>query len=165
MQLVLANSAHATIIKDLAFAIWPTAYSEILSLEQLTYMLDMFYSETALKQQMEEKGHVFYLAKNDNTGKYVGFVAYEINCELQKTKIHKIYVLPETQGTGVGKLLFNLVIEKAKENNQKAVFLNVNKYNNAIQFYEKLGFKITKEDVIDIGNNYIMDDYVMEVGV
>jgi ribosomal protein S18 acetylase RimI-like enzyme len=73
--------------------------------------------------------------------------------------------LPETQGTGVGKLLFNLVKEKAKENNQKAVFLNVNKYNKAKQFYEKLGFTITKEEVIDIGKNYIMDDFVMEIEI
>ena len=164
MEAVLANSSHLSIIKELAYAIWPSAYGEILSPEQLTYMLSMFYSETALKQQMEEKKHVFYLVKND-AEKFVGFVAYEINCEPHKTKIHKIYVLPETQGTGVGKLFFNLVVEKAKENNQKAVFLNVNKYNNAKQFYEKLGFTITKEEVIDIGNNYIMDDYVMEVEI
>ena len=164
MQLVLGNSTHLSVIKDLAYAIWPTAYSEILSLDQLTYMLDMFYSETALKLQMEEKGHVFYLAKND-TGKYVGFVAYEINCEPHKTKIHKIYVLPETQGTGVGKQLFTLVCANAKKENQTAVFLNVNKYNKAKDFYTKFGFIITKEEVIDIGNNYIMDDYVMEVKV
>ena len=164
MEAVLANSSHLSIIKNLAYAIWPSAYGQILSQEQLTYMLSMFYSETALKLQMEEKKHVFYLVKN-NAGKYVGFVAYEINCEPHKTKIHKIYVLPETQGTGVGKLFFNLVVEKAKENNQKAVFLNVNKYNKAKRFYEKLGFTITKEEVIDIGNNYIMDDYVMEVGI
>lgn len=164
MEAVLANSSHLSIIKNLAYAIWPSAYGEILSPEQLTYMLSMFYSEMALKQQMEEKGHVFYLVKNDS-GKYVGFVSYEINCESQKTKIHKIYVLPETQGTGVGKLLFNLVVERAKENNQKTIFLNVNKYNNAKLFYEKLGFTITKEEVIDIGKNYIMDDYVMELKI
>lgn len=164
MQLILANATHLSIIKDLAYAIWPFAYGEILSSQQLTYMLSMFYSESALKQQMEEKQHVFYIAINE-VGKNVGFVSYEINCEPKKTKIHKIYVLPETQGAGVGKLLFNLVVEKAKENNQKAVFLNVNKYNIAKQFYEKLGFEITKEDVIDIGNNYIMDDYVMEVKI
>mgnify|MGYP000754493153 FL=1 len=116
MQPILANSAHVTIIKDLAYAIWPTAYGDILSSEQLNYMLEMFYSETALKQQMEEKKHVFYLAKND-TGKFVGFVAYEINCEPNKTKIHKIYVLPETQGTGVGKQLFTLVCANAKKEN------------------------------------------------
>ena len=164
MQPILANSAHVTIIKDLAYAIWPTAYGDILSSEQLNYMLEMFYSETALKQQMEEKKHVFYLAKND-IDKFVGFVSYEINCEPHKTKIHKIYVLPETQGTGVGKELFTLVCANAKKENQTAVFLNVNKYNNAKQFYERLGFVITKEEVIDIGKNYIMDDYVMEVKV
>jgi ribosomal protein S18 acetylase RimI-like enzyme len=164
MEAVLANSSHLSIIKNLAYAIWPSAYGEILSPEQLTYMLSMFYSETALKQQMEEKKHVFYLAKND-AGIYVGFVSYEINCEPHKTKIHKIYVLPETQGTGVGKFLFNLVLEKAEEHSQKAIFLNVNKYNNAKQFYEKNGFVITKEEVIDIGNDYIMDDYVMEIEV
>jgi len=164
MEAVLANSFHLSIIKDLAYAIWPSAYGEILSQEQLNYMLSMFYSETALKQQMEEKKHVFYLAKND-AGIYVGFVSYENNCEPQKTKIHKIYVLPETQGTGIGKNLFNLVVEKAKEHYQKAIFLNVNKYNIAKLFYEKLGFIITKEEVIDIGNNYIMDDYVMEIEV
>ena len=164
MQSVLANSSHLTIIKDLAYAIWPSAYSEILSSEQLAYMLELFYSERALNLQMEEKKHIFYLAKND-IDKYVGFVAYEINCEPHKTKIHKIYVLPETQGTGVGKFLFNLVVEKAKEHSQKAIFLNVNKYNIAKQFYEKLGFEITNEEVIDIGNDYIMDDYVMEVKI
>ncbi len=164
MQFILANASHLSSIKDLAYAIWPSAYGKILSQEQLTYMLNMFYSETALKQQMEEKKHIFYLAKNDD-GKYVGFVAYEINCEPHKTKIHKIYVLPETQGTGVGKQLFTLVSTNAKKENQTAVFLNVNKYNIAKQFYEKLGFTITKEEVIDIGKDYIMDDFVMEVGI
>jgi ribosomal protein S18 acetylase RimI-like enzyme len=162
MKIIECKKVELIIVKELAYAIWPSAYGEILSSEQLTYMLHMFYSETALKQQMEEKGHVFYLAKND-TGKYVGFVAYEINCEPHKTKIHKIYVLPETQGTGVGKQLFNLVCANAKKENQTAVFLNVNKFNKAKDFYIKLGFTITKEEVINIGNNYIMDDYVMEV--
>ena len=55
--------------------------------------------------------------------------------------------------------------EKAIENNQKAIFLNVNKYNNAINFYTKLGFVKVKDKVIDIGNGYVMDDYVMEVAI
>jgi hypothetical protein len=40
--------------------------------------------------------------------------------------------------------------------------LNVNKYNSAQDFYKKLGFCIDYEEVIDIGNGYVMDDYVME---
>ena len=80
-----------------------------------------------------------------------------------KTKIHKIYVLPETQGLGLGKLLFEKVREEAIKANQEAIFLNVNKYNNAQHFYTKLNFEIVKEEVIDIGRGYVMDDYVMEV--
>jgi ribosomal protein S18 acetylase RimI-like enzyme len=74
-------------------------------------------------------------------------------------------VLPETQGTGLGRQFFELVKEKAIENNQKAIFLNVNKQNHAIHFYTKLGFTKVKDEVIDIGEGYVMDDYVMEINV
>ncbi len=163
MKLVKANSEHIPVIIDLTKKIWPIAYGEILSKAQLDYMIDKFYNETALYELMQ-KGHIFYLAQDDME-KYVGFLSYEINCEPNKTKIHKIYVLPETQGTGLGRQFFELVKEKAIENNQKVIFLNVNKYNNAIHFYTKLGFRKVKDEVIDIGNGYVMDDYVMEVAI
>ena len=163
MNLIKANSEHIPIIIYLTKKIWPVAYGEILSKAQLDYMIDKFYNEPALCELMQ-KGHIFYVAQDDKDN-YVGFVSYEINSEPNKTKIHKIYVLPETQGTGLGRQFFELVKEKAIENNQKAIFLNVNKYNNAIHFYTKLGFTKVKDEVIDIGNGYVMDDYVMEVAV
>ena len=163
MKLVKANSEHIPVIIDLTKKIWPIAYGEILSKAQLDYMIHKFYNETALRELIQ-KGHVFYLAQDDNDN-YVGFVSYEINSEPSKTKIHKIYVLPETQGTGLGRQFFELVKEKALEKNQNAIFLNVNKYNKAIHFYNKLGFTKVKDEVIDIGNGYVMDDYVMEVAI
>ena len=162
MQVIqVTSNEQLQIVADLAKRIWPVAYAAILSKEQLHYMLDRFYNLEALQKQLEN-GQVFYLAQNENQ-EFVGFVSYEINCEPNKTKIHKIYVLPETQGTGIGKQLFDLVKTKAQENQQTAIFLNVNKYNTAQNFYQKLGFTIIKEEVIDIGKGYVMDDYVMEV--
>lgn len=163
MHLIKADTSHLATIEKLARAIWPVAYAEILSQEQLDYMLDMFYSEEALLMQLK-KGHVFYLVRNEQN-EYLGFVSYELNCEANKTKIHKIYVLPETQGLGLGKLLFEKVREEALKANQKAIFLNVNKYNKALHFYTKLGFTTTKEEVIDIGRGYVMDDFVLEVAI
>lgn len=163
MKLVPCKIEQLKIVIDLTKKIWPVAYGEILSKAQLDYMIDKFYNETALRELIQ-KGHIFYLAQDDNEN-YVGFVSYEINCEPNKTKIHKIYVLPETQGTGLGRQFFELVKEKAIGNNQNAIFLNVNKYNNAIHFYMKLGFAKVKDEVIDIGNGYVMDDYVMEVDI
>lgn len=161
MKLVKANSEHIPIIIELTKKIWPVAYGEILSKAQLDYMIEKFYNETALRELIQ-KGHVFYLAQDDKDI-YVGFVSYEINSEPNKTKIHKIYVLPEKQGTGLGRQFFELVKEKAQENSQNTIFLNVNKYNNAIHFYTKLGFTKVKDEVIDIGNGYVMDDYVMGI--
>ena len=148
------------IIKDLAYTIWPIAYGEILSKEQLNYMLDNFYSVDNLSNQMDS-GQVFELLLEDKN--VIGYLGYEFNCkETGLLKIHKIYLLPETQGKGFGKFMIDEIIRIAKTNNQKGVFLNVNKYNKAKFFYEKLGFVISKEEVIDIGNDYVMDDYVME---
>jgi diamine N-acetyltransferase len=145
------------IIKDLAYAIWPSTYGDILSNAQLEYMLDTFYSIANLERQIDN-GQIFELFFEDN--KVVGFVAYELNCkETSLLKIHKIYLLPETQGKGFGKFMIDEIVNIAKSNNQKGVFLNDNK---AKFFYEKLGFVISKEEVIDIGNDYVMDDYIME---
>lgn len=163
MKIVLCKIEQLNVVIDLTKKIWPVAYGEILSKEQLDYMIDKFYNEPALRELIQ-KGHVFYLAQDENEN-YVGFASYEINSEPNKTKIHKIYVLPETQGTGLGRQFFELVKEKAIENHQSAIFLNVNKYNNAIHFYTKLGFTKVKDEVIDIGSGYVMDDYVMEVNI
>jgi ribosomal protein S18 acetylase RimI-like enzyme len=159
------NKNQLPVIKDLAYTIWPSTYGEILSEAQLHYMLANFYSIENLENQMNND-QIFELLCDEN--EVVGFVAYEFNCGFESlshplTKIHKIYLLPETQGKGFGKFMIDEVIKIAKHNHQKGVFLNVNKYNKAKFFYEKLGFIITKEEVIDIGNNYIMDDYVMEL--
>lgn len=148
------------IIKDLAYAIWPSTYGDILSKAQLNYMLDNFYSVDNLCNQMNA-GQIFELFFENN--KVGGFVAYEFNCnEKSWLKIHKIYLLPENQGKGFGKFMIDEILRIAKTNNQKGIYLNVNKYNSAKFFYEKLGFTNVKEEVIDIGNGYVMDDYVME---
>lgn len=163
MNIVPLQKEQLNIVAELAYKIWPTAYGEILSSEQLQYMLAQFYSLEALETQFQNGQH-FLLLKDAERA--VGFMSYELNCyNTQKFKIHKIYVLPTEQGKGLGKLFIDKAIEIAIAQNQKAVFLNVNKYNKARFFYENLGFTIVKDEVIEIGNGYVMDDYVMEVAI
>ena len=160
MKMSVCNREQLSIIRDLAYTIWPSTYREILSSEQLDYMLHNFYSVANLEKQMDN-GQVFELLLEDTN--VIGFVAYELNCnETEWLKLHKIYLLPEIQGKGFGIFMIDEVNKRAKDNQQKGLFLNVNKYNKAKFFYEKLGFVISKEEVIDIGNGYVMDDYVME---
>lgn len=160
MKITQATKAQLAIVKDLAYKIWPTAYGEILSETQLTYMLAKFYSLEALTEQLEQRKHIFLLAEDD--GKIVGFASYELNIANDKTKIHKIYVLPETQGKGIGIQLINEIKKRAQEAKNKILFLNVNRFNKAQYFYKKLGFEIAYEEDIEIGQGYFMEDFVME---
>jgi GNAT superfamily N-acetyltransferase len=160
MQILQATKNQLQIIQELAYKIWPDTYGKILSEEQLDYMLGSFYAIPALEEQMNN-GHVFLLIKEEET--FLGFASYELNCkDTGKTKLHKIYVLPQTQGKGIGKLLLNEVESRAKAGNDSHLFLNVNKYNNAQEFYKAKGFEVACEEVIDIGRGYVMDDFVME---
>jgi ribosomal protein S18 acetylase RimI-like enzyme len=43
------------------------------------------------------------------------------------------------------------------------IWLTVNRYNDAtIAVYEKKGFRTVRTQVADIGNGFVMDDYIME---
>lgn len=150
-------------IQNIALKTWPKTFSGILSPEQIEYMLQWMYDLKSLETQVLDKGHVFLLAKEN--GKYLGFASYETNYEgSHKTKIHKIYILPEAQGKGIGKKLIQYMEKAAIENGNKILFLNVNKFNQAaIDFYGRIGFYEAFREVIDIGNDFVMDDVVMEL--
>ena len=148
-------------IQEITNITWPITYGEILSKEQLDYMLGLFYSEEALAKQIENKEQLFYLISDSES--IIGFIGIEHNYKNEAiTKIHKIYLLPETQGKGIGKKVFDEIQNMALENNSKALLLNVNRFNTALGFYKKIGFEVAEEVNIEIGNGYLMEDYVME---
>ena len=153
-----------TSIRAIAKEVWPIAYGAILSQEQLDYMMEMMYSIPSLQKQANENGSHFILATKNEIP--VGFAAYEFNYNgMSKTKIHKIYILSNQQRKGTGRKLIDYITNQARQNNQEALLLNVNKNNVAQHFYKKLGFAISSEEVIDIGNGYVMDDFVMAISI
>lgn len=160
MTISVATKNQLTIVQELANAIWPDTYGTILSQEQLDYMMDLMYSLESLENQYEN--NKIFLLVNDENG-FIGFASYEMNFEnSNKTKIHKLYILPQIQGKGIGKNLIHYIEDIAKANSNSGLILNVNKYNKAKDFYLNCGFEITKSIIVDIGKGYIMDDYVME---
>ncbi len=148
------------IIQEITNITWPITYGDILAKEQLEYMLDLIYSDEALSRQIENKEQLFYLISDSEST--IGFIGIEHNYKNEAiTKIHKIYLLPETQGKGYGKKVFEFIEKLALENNSTALLLNVNRFNTALNFYKKLGFEINETVDIEIGNGYLMEDYVM----
>lgn len=163
IDIVKASSEELYFVQKIAHQTWPVAFSNILTPDQISFMLNWMYDLKALEQQVNEKGHVFLLAKEEDS--FLGFAAYEVHCKDQeKTKIHKIYILPGTQGKGIGKKLISHVMDIALRNGDKFLYLNVNRFNEkAISFYKHIGFYEAYREVIDIGNGFIMDDIVMEM--
>lgn len=160
MQLRAATEKDIPVIRQLAYDTWPAAYGEILTDEQLEYMLNLIYSHTALLQQMNN-GHHFIIAE---TTAPVGFASYSpVAGQTGIYKLHKLYVLPGSQKTGTGKTLIQEVIKQVKAAGAQALWLNVNRHNKARHFYEKHGFSVIREEDIDIGNGFFMNDYVMEL--
>lgn len=155
----LATTQDIPSIQDIAKTTWAVTYNNILSEEQMSYMLDLFYSDTVLAEKITHiKETSFFMFEIEYES--LGFI------QLVKSKtilrLEKIYILPNTQGKGIGKQLIDFAKNQTKKLGLSKLQLNVNRYNSAVQFYEKQGFSITKEEDNAIGNGYFMNDYVME---
>lgn len=159
IELKPLTSFEIPTVQQLAREIWEEHYIKILSQEQIDYMLDKFYSTEKIKSEIEE-GIVWELLMDDE--KPIGYLVCKI--ESDKLYISKIYLKAETRGKGLGKLLLNRAVELAKQHNKNSIYLNVNKHNtDSISFYERMGFVKIDEGVFDIGNGYVMDDFILEL--
>ncbi|RFZ82714.1 GNAT family N-acetyltransferase [Mucilaginibacter terrenus] len=137
---------------------WPT-YEPLLGKEQVSYMLNELYSYGKIYSQVNSGAQTFLLLTEEDEP--VAFAAYSPREENPDVyKLHKLYCLPSTQGKGYGKILIDTVAEKTREAGKNTLELNVNRYNKAKSFYEKMGFEIAYEEDIPIGD-YWMNDYVM----
>jgi GNAT superfamily N-acetyltransferase len=158
-----ATSEDIPVIGWLAQQIWPLTYMDILSELQLQYMMHKFYHPASLLSQMQDLHHQFLILEEE--GEPLGFASFSETDNADTWKLHKIYVLPGSQGKGLGKLLIDFVMDQAKESGVRKLRLNVNRYNKARVFYERLGFRIVGEEDIDIGENFFMNDFIMEAEV
>ncbi|MBN9380397.1 MAG: GNAT family N-acetyltransferase [Chitinophagaceae bacterium] len=147
----------------LAQQIWPVAYKDITPPHQLDYMLKLFYSPASLRKQMKEDKHRFLMVEEEEEP--IGFASWGPTGEPGIFKLHKLYVQTGRQGKGRGKAILHFIFDDIRAKGAKTLRLNVNRYNKARQFYEKMGFSVVGEEDVPIGNNYFMNDYVMEVPV
>lgn len=160
IKLLEATNADIPLIQRLANEIWPGSFSKILSPMQIEYMMNMMYATKSLEEQFE-KNHQYFIISLDNEA--VGYCSYEHNNEGQaQTKIHKIYIKAKYRGMGLGTYVINRIKTLSIVNENSKLVLNVNRYNKgAVKTYQKIGFEIVKTIDINIGNGYLMEDYVM----
>lgn len=146
-------------LADKADVIWHEYFPFIISNEQIDYMVDMFLAPHSIKKEMEE-GYEFYLIY-DETDENIGFMV--VKPEGEKLFISKLYLDKEHRGKGHGTPMFEKAQEIAKKTGAKSMYLTVNKQNTpSIEVYKHKGFEVIREAVTDIGNGFVMDDFIME---
>jgi ribosomal protein S18 acetylase RimI-like enzyme len=154
----IASKDDLWLVRELALLIFPATYQDIVEDGQVDFMMNLIYSPAALLEQ-QEAGQIFLIIYSE--GKAAGFASYTRLNEEGDFKLNKIYLNHRIQGRGLGKWLLNDVISRVKQAGGRALLLNVNRHNRARGFYHNMGFSILKEELIDIGSGFFMDDYVM----
>lgn len=149
------------VLRDLARTIWHQHYTAIISTEQIDFMLGERFTDESLRQQVALPGHelaVLWLGE-----RAVGYCGSGPSGEPGVFKLGQLYVLAEIRGRGLGRRMLQHVEQRAAADGAGWLMLQVNKQNQAaIGFYQQQGFTVREAAVFDIGNGFVMDDYVMQ---
>ena len=167
ISITQATESDIHVIKSMADVVFRYTYSSILTAEQVEYMMEWMYSDKSLEKQFSDL-HSFFIAWCN--GIPVGYMSIQKESITEDNitvyHLHKLYIMPEWQGSGVGELLFKQALEYASENKNTTkarIELNVNRYNKAVGFYIRMGMKIAREGDFLIGEGYYMNDYIMSL--
>jgi GNAT superfamily N-acetyltransferase len=143
----------------LARTIWQSTYPALITQEQIDFMLADRYAPATLRNQFDDPLHTWRVARiaDEITGFAHGWM------DGADCKLDKLYVHPDRQRQGIGNALLQEIRDWARQHGARRLWLQVNRGNTqAIAAYGKYGFRIVDSRVFDIGNGFVMDDYVME---
>lgn len=156
------NEQDIKTIAELAKIIWNEYFISLLTQAQIDYMVEKFQSYPALSHAIQEEGYTYFMGfENEQLIGYCG-----VRVDDQRLFLSKLYVKKEARGQGISSKLFQQAVEFAKAHKLQAIYLTCNKYNqHSMDVYQHKGFNIIDAQVTDIGQGYIMDDYVLELSL
>jgi ribosomal protein S18 acetylase RimI-like enzyme len=130
-----ATLADVDAVREVGLKTWPVAYAELASPEFVTDGLAQWWSQEAV-----ERGIVrgVTLVATDSAGEVVGMTG--LGQEEGFWVMWKLYVLPEHQGRGVGKLLLDAAIAALPAGTIELLLDVVVGNEKAIGFYRRNGF-------------------------
>lgn len=149
------------VVAQLADTIWRAHYSSMISMAQIDYMLDGRYTPERLRGYIDSQERWLWMLRVD--GVPVGYCSCSLGEEADAMKLEQLYLLADHKGHGLGGRMLRHVEAKSVAVGRMRLYLTVNKGNtDSIAIYRKSGFVVREEAVFDIGNGYVMDDFVME---
>ncbi|ACT01715.1 GNAT family N-acetyltransferase [Paenibacillus sp. JDR-2] len=154
------TAEQITEVARLAEQIWREHYVSMITIEQIDYMIEKFQSVSAVTDQIQNQRYEYYLLQQQD-GSAAGYIS--IRVDNGKLFLSKFYVSKESRGHGFASQAMQFIEQLCKERGLSHIWLTVNRDNaSSIAVYEKKGFVNVREQVADIGNGYVMDDFIME---
>jgi ribosomal protein S18 acetylase RimI-like enzyme len=159
VRITTVSSLEFSLVAELARRIWPVCFGSMITPEQCQYMLGQRYTPSAMAEAIQG-GMTYELIHGRDA--VAGFGAHGPAIAPSDWKLWQVYVLPDQQGQGLGRHYIEHVANAARLHGRPRLVLTVNKQNaRARALYERSGFEVADSACFDIGNGFVMDDYVM----
>lgn len=147
-------------VARLAAEIWREYYVSIITIEQIDYMIGKYQAVPAITDQIHHQGYEYYLIHHDGSST-IGYMS--VRQEEEKLFLSKFYIGKEHRGRGYASQAMAFLEQLCKDRNLSHIWLTVNRHNeSSIAVYEKKGYRTVREQIADIGNGFLMDDFIME---
>lgn len=164
------TAADQQLLATMAGEIWREYWPARIGEAQTEYMVEKFQSLQAIKRDMAENDYEYWFlvaTEHDEDGSeksIVGFTGGHNEAETNRFFISKIYLFADARGHGYARRVVEFYEDLCFARGFDAMYLTVNKYNElGIRAYEGTGFETIDSVETDIGEGFIMDDYIMEL--
>jgi diamine N-acetyltransferase len=155
--------AQLAVVAALAHEIWYEFYVPLIGRAQVDYMVAKFQNAPAMQAQIDQGYEYFLVRRQDASGgaNDIGYCAVQEQPE-RVMFLSKFYLHRGARGAGTGRRCMEFIEGLARRRGLNLLWLTVNKGNPSVQAYQRLGFRIAAELVMDIGGGFVMDDFRME---
>ena len=154
-----ANEGDIPVLRALADRIWNECYPDMITFEQIRYMLGWMYAPERIAEEMR-RGVRWAIVE---AAEPVGYLAHERDAD-GVVHLHKLYLDRALQGRGIGQVMLQHVEREARREGARSIELRANKGNaRALAAYARAGFRIERSLVADIGGGFVMDDHVLRL--
>jgi diamine N-acetyltransferase len=147
------------LVASMAREIWYEYYVPLIGRAQVDYMVGKFQTAQAMSEQIGAGYEYFLIGRRDAV---IGYFAVQAQPAEQCLFLSKLYLLGAYRGAGTGRACMEFIERLGQDRGLRLLWLTVNKGNPSVKAYQRLGFIIAAEIVIDIGGGFVMDDYRME---
>jgi ribosomal protein S18 acetylase RimI-like enzyme len=165
LRIEKVTAADAKLVTELSRKTFYDTFIEHNSEEDMMQFLDTYFIEPNIAEELSRPTNICYVAYDNNEA--VGYANLRENNHAQLKsdsclEIGRIYVVENTIGKGIGKLLMQQSLNTAIELNKEIIWLGVWEHNpRAIQFYQKWGFEKFGEHKFILGKD-VQNDWLMK---